>query len=113
MDEIHKRARPAAIAAQCAHAQGQFWKYHDLLFSRQAELVTLDFTALAREIGLNDAQFTRCLGDKAIADSVENDYQEGIRLGVRGTPASYVNKTEISGAQPFSVFQQAIDAALK
>jgi protein-disulfide isomerase len=35
---MHAHARPAAIAADCAHAQGRFWEFHDLVFSGQATL---------------------------------------------------------------------------
>jgi protein-disulfide isomerase len=35
---MHAHARPAAIAADCAHAQGLFWKFHDLVFDGQATL---------------------------------------------------------------------------
>jgi protein-disulfide isomerase len=35
---MHAHARPAAIAADCAHAQGRFWEFHDLVFDGQATL---------------------------------------------------------------------------
>jgi protein-disulfide isomerase len=35
---MHAHARPAAIAADCAHAQGRFWEFHDLVFAGQATL---------------------------------------------------------------------------
>jgi protein-disulfide isomerase len=35
---FHAYARPAAIAAECAHAQGRFWEFHDLVFAGQAAL---------------------------------------------------------------------------
>lgn len=33
---LHPNAGRAALAAECAHDQGQFWEMHDLLFERQA-----------------------------------------------------------------------------
>jgi protein-disulfide isomerase len=35
---FHAGARPAAIAAECARAQGRFWEFHDLVFARQSSL---------------------------------------------------------------------------
>jgi protein-disulfide isomerase len=35
---MHARARPAAIAAQCAASQGRFWELHDLVFANQSTL---------------------------------------------------------------------------
>ncbi|MGA8891394.1 MAG: thioredoxin domain-containing protein [Anaeromyxobacteraceae bacterium] len=35
---FHAGARPTAIAAECARAQGRFWEFHDLVFARQSSL---------------------------------------------------------------------------
>ena len=43
---------------------------------------------------------------------IQKDYQDGITAGVQGTPAFFVNGNLIEGAQPYSVFQAAIEAAL-
>jgi len=37
---------------------------------------------------------------------------EGIRLGVNGTPAFFVNGRMLSGAQPYEAFKQIIDEEL-
>ena len=44
---------------------------------------------------------------------VKEDLTYGESLGVSGTPAFFINGKMISGAQPFDVFKQAIDAALQ
>ena len=35
---MHSHARAIAIAAECAHAQGRFWQFHDLVFGGQQAL---------------------------------------------------------------------------
>jgi protein-disulfide isomerase len=35
---FHSHARTTAIAAACAHAQGRFWQFHDLVFGGQQAL---------------------------------------------------------------------------
>jgi len=35
---FHSYSRRTAIAAECAHAQGRFWQFHDLVFAGQAAL---------------------------------------------------------------------------
>ena len=35
---FHTYARTTAIAAECAHAQGRFWQFHDLVFGGQPAL---------------------------------------------------------------------------
>ena len=35
---FHSHARTTAIAAECAHAQGRFWQFHDLVFGGRSAL---------------------------------------------------------------------------
>jgi len=35
---FHPYARPTAVAAECAHAQGRFWQFHDLVFGGRSAL---------------------------------------------------------------------------
>lgn len=72
----------AAQASECAADQGQFWAYHDLLFSRQAGENQGAFTkdkllAMAQELKLDMIQFGPCLkNDKTLA-RVKGDTQDG------------------------------------
>jgi len=109
---FHEFARPAAMAAECAHEQGKFWEYHDLLFTNQAELSEANFKKWATELKLNTVQFNTCLDTEKYSDEVAADQAEGQSYGVSGTPAFFINGQIISGAQPYSVFQQAIEQAL-
>ncbi len=117
LENIHPSARPAAEAAECADDQGKFWPYHDTLYTRQAELAkgTMDYIALASELGLNRAVFEKCVKDRKYKDEVTKDYEDGVKAGVDGTPALFINGKKVTpaGAQPFSTFQVQIDAALK
>jgi protein-disulfide isomerase len=47
-----------------------------------------------------------------MAGEVRKDMQNGQAAGIRGTPGFVVNGKLISGAQPFAVFKQAIEAEL-
>jgi hypothetical protein len=46
------------------------------------------------------------------ADAVQKDVDEGIRLGVTGTPAFFVNGELLSGAQPLESFARPIEREL-
>ena len=61
---------------------------------------------------MNGAVFDKCLDEGETADIVKADADYGQQLGVTGTPAFFINGKLISGAQPFSAFQQVIDAEL-
>jgi len=105
----------AALAAECVHDQGEdlFWEYHDVLFTNQQSL-TSDETllSLAAELGVDTEAMATCLADEVHADEVQKDIADGMALGVRGTPAFFINGRPVVGSQPLAVFQQIIDAEL-
>ena len=109
---FHAQATPAALAGECAHEQGMFWEYHDLLFENQHALSSENYIVWARQLGLDEAQFTSCFESQKYFNEVSKDFSDGGALGVQGTPAFFVNGQLVSGAQPFSVFQQIIEAEL-
>ena len=103
----------AALAAECADEQGEFWPYHDALYEQFRENTTTDdFVGLANELGLNGDAFRTCLDEQATAEDIIGDYNDGRSYGVTGTPTFFVNGVRIVGAQPLSVFQSIIDEEL-
>ena len=123
---FHQNAQKEAEASDCASELGgndAFWKYTDKIFERTTSNGTgfpLDnLVPLAKEIGLNEAKFKSCLDSGKYAKHVQDEEASGANAGVNGTPGNFVVnlKTQksqmITGAQPFSAFQSAIDAALK
>ena len=105
---FHKSARPAAEAAACANAQGKFWEYHKKVFSAPS-LDDATLKKLAGEVGLDQAKFDTCLTNKEMAAAVDKDVADASAVGVRGTPAFFINGRMISGAQPFEKFKVIID----
>lgn len=101
LDSIHQNARPEAIATECAAFLGgndAFWIMHDKIFAVTTSNDGLDLSLLptfAKEMGLDETKFNTCLKDRAIADKVETDYQNGLDIGVTGTPYAIMinNKT--------------------
>ena len=114
----------AANAAQCAEDQGKLWAYHDALYAAKLAddtnggseddgfYTTAEFLKLAQQVGLNVSTFTGCINTAADANIVAQEKGAAANAGVNSTPAFIVNGTPIVGAQPYSVFQQALDAAL-
>ncbi len=113
---FHEQATLAAYAARCAGDQGDYWGMHDLLFANQGEwgnAGALDvFQRYAAELDLDANALATCVTSDGYAGAVQSDLQEGMSLGVSGTPAFFVGNRFISGAQPFEVFEQAIEEAL-
>jgi len=117
LTSIHPQAPLAAEAARCAGDQDAYLEMHRALFERQGDWCGRDdagevFVGLAGELGLDEATFRQCLESGRHTAAVQTDLDQGIGLGINGTPAFFLNGNFISGAQPFSVFQGAIDSLL-
>ena len=113
---IHPEAQKAAEAAKCVGAQlgGEgYFEMHDLLFGRQGELSIDNYKKWAREINsIDGVEFDNCLDSGEVAGDVLNEFAYGQSLGVTGTPGFIINGKLVSGAQPYSVFEQLIEAEL-
>lgn len=115
---IHPQAQKAHESARCARELGgdeAFWTMHDLLFINQEQWAGNPshvevFKSLAAEMDLSQSEFDECLDSGRYADAVNAQVNEGAQLGVRGTPSFFINGQPLVGAQPFAVFQQAIEA---
>jgi protein-disulfide isomerase len=103
----------ASLAARCAGEQGQFWEYHDLLFENQGVFnQTGAFARFAGDLGLDVDEFNTCVEEQRYLSGIVADYNEARTMGIRGTPAFFINGRPISGAQPFEVFAGLIDEEL-
>jgi len=112
LTQIHSQATRAAEAARCASDQGQFWPFHDLLFSGTGRLSEADFNQHAHTLGLDTARFEACLRDRKFKPQVDLDLKEGTEAGVDATPGFFINGKFLGGAQPMAAFEQIIEAEL-
>jgi protein-disulfide isomerase len=111
LESIHPNAFNAAVAAECVReleGEEAFWEYHDTLFENQQALDAASLKRYAQGIG----GFDKCFDNQETAQKVRDDMQEAQSRGVQGTPSFWIDGELVVGAQPFNVFQQAIDAKL-
>ena len=71
-----------------------------------------DLMTYAREAELDLDAFELCVTRRTHQAGVQKDVDEGIRAGVTGTPAFFINGRLVSGAQPLESFAQLIDQEL-
>ena len=126
LDQLHPvKARREAAASECAAELGgnaAFWKFADRFYeltpsNNKTDLDTV-LPQIAREIGLDPARFASCLASGRHDRRIEEDYQNAVASGGRGTPWSIVvsksGKTyPLSGAQPYAAVKQLVDLALR
>jgi protein-disulfide isomerase len=102
----------AAEAGQCAHEQGKFWEFHDLVYDNEGTIEASDLKAYAAEIGLDMEQFNECVTSRRYRLRVNAEQHESFQRGFRGTPAFMVNDQPVVGLQRLSAFEDLINPLL-
>jgi len=118
-------SQDAALAVYCAGEQNKFWEMHAHLFANSLGEDVGSYTeerlkAIAEKVGLDTAQFNSCYDSGKYRDRVQQDFEDGQAANINGTPGFLITYTVngetktrlIEGAQPFTKFQQELEAAL-
>ena len=113
----------AHAGSYCADEQGLYWQYHDFLYSNQGHensgwVSANNLKNLVSGInGLDADSFSKCLDSGKYEDRVKENKNIASKSGVKSTPSFIMigpsgDEIPISGAQPYSVFQEIIDEIL-
>ena len=119
-------AQKEAEASECANELGgneAFWKYADAIFTRTKSngkgFPINGLVPLAKEIGLDANAFQSCLNSGRYTGRVQEDLEEGSRIGITGTPGNILLNNEtgevtvLPGAKPASVLEANISRMLE
>lgn len=109
---FHQFAQKAAEAAECAGEQDKYFEMYDKLFKEGVKGGVDSYKQYARDIGLDASKFNECIDTGKMESEIKKDASDGAAAGIKGTPGFFINGQLISGAQPFSRFQQAIETEL-
>ncbi len=108
----HKFARKAAAAALAAGNQGRFWEFHNLLFENYNRINDEKITEIALQLDLDMERLLADARSPAVINSIDRDLLEGRNIGVRGTPAVFINGRLLNN-RSLQGFAQMIDTELK
>jgi protein-disulfide isomerase len=97
LNEVHPFAQYAAEAAEAAGAQGKFWEMHNAIYSQQSELGSDLLHQLAAALKLDIPRFQADLDARRFRPRVKRDFMSGMRSGVAGTPAFFINGKRYEG----------------
>lgn len=108
----------AAEAAYAAALQDKHWEFHEKLFAggkprSPEELSPEALTSVAADIGLDMDQFEEDMNSSETAEAIDENAAMGTELGAFSTPTFILDSQPYVGAQPTSVFVDAIEAKLE
>jgi len=109
--EQHEFAAKAAEAAEAARAQGKYWEYAGMLFTNQNALSVDKLKEYATKAGLDRQKFDAALDSGQMAEKVQRDLMDGIRLGVNSTPSFFING-RVANDRSYEGLKAAIEKAL-
>jgi len=114
----HANSRPAAAAVEAAAQQGAFEEMYVRMYQTQAEWGESResqipvFLGFAEDLGLDMAEFTQTMAAPETAERVQADFDDGVALGVQGTPTIYVNGRQTESMPSYDDLAALIDAEL-
>lgn len=110
---MHPNAATAAQAGVCANAQGKFWEMHDTMYANQNLLGEAALKEAALRLGLDAKAFNDCMESAQGAAAIAADEAAAERLGLSGTPNSFVNGRFVNGTMSLYKWQALIDDELR
>jgi protein-disulfide isomerase len=106
-----RRSCAAAVGAVCAGEQGRFWEYQERIFERGTSAATMRHTV--GELGLDVAEWQRCLSSMRAASVVRNDIEDGLAIGVQSTPTFLIGDKVQRGGLPYDRMLRLIRTKLQ
>lgn len=102
---------PAELAAESVyhHEPKSYWKFHEALYAHQKseklDWATPTYLVNLAEMSvpnLNPQQMRKDIIQKTYASAVNSDNREGLKAGVTGTPAIFINGTKVDFKTEFN-----------
>lgn len=117
---MHPWAMTAAEMAKCVTLQkpSEFWKVHDFLFENQSQLTADNIKDkltqfIAANVAIDQGQYRSCVDNDLAMGPVKKETDLGQKLGVRGTPAIFINGAFYSGFKDAPQLRALIEGAQK
>ncbi|WP_150254907.1 DsbA family protein [Nocardiopsis deserti] len=114
----HANSRPAASAVEAAAQQGALEEMYVRMYETQAEWGESRedrsgvFVGFAEDLGLDMDEFTAAMESDEVAARIQADFDDGVALGVQGTPTIFVNGVQTPSMPSYETLAALIDAEL-
>lgn len=101
LERLHSHAFEAAMAAECAGAQGRFRAFHEALLAHQDSIGEWSWGRYGRVADVRNLEaLGTCVTSGQFREEVDQDIRLADSLGVRSTPTFIVAGRLFSGAVP-------------
>ncbi|WP_066909694.1 Na+/H+ antiporter NhaA [Millisia brevis] len=111
LEDVHPKAFEAALVAEAAARQGQFWPMHDILFANQARLDPEHLREYAEELGLDMERFDRDVVSDEVRERILADMESAHESGALGTPTFFLNGIRHQGPHDARTLIAALEAS--
>jgi protein-disulfide isomerase len=103
--EMHPNSRVASHAAACASEQGKFWELHERIYQGQGEWSPMRnavgrLSEYAQQVGLDVPKYDECMKSAKYAGRIQASLDEGVKIGVTGTPNFVIGGRLYPSAMP-------------
>lgn len=106
---IHRHAYGAAVAAECAAAQGVYEPFQAMLFSGGEDFDSENWLALAKDAEVPGlGSFSTCLRQQQPAEIIAADEKVGRDIGVRATPTLIIDGDILEGSPTLETIQSFV-----
>ncbi len=111
-------SRPALEAAEYAKELGKFDTFHPAVFKAYWEYgKNIGLRSVLREVaedsGVDWSGLERSLDEGRYSERIERQSEEAKAMGITGIPTCIIGDHPVVGAQPYRVFQLAVEQSRK
>ena len=105
---VHPGACQVAAASECVHLQGQFWRFHDLVFEKAQPYNAANLDGDLTRLGVDMPRFRACMDGRQGTEAVKRDIAEAGKIGVLSTPTYVINGLPVAGGLSPSTFDEFV-----
>jgi protein-disulfide isomerase len=106
---FHEGAGIMSLVAIHAAENGKFWPVNDYFFNIAGHGARIDLKELSAKLGLNAGKIQKALNDPKLRQKLRQDIQQGLKLGLTGTPSYVIDDRVYHGMIPPEVFNTLLN----
>lgn len=113
LSNIHPHALLAALAAESADQQHEFWNMWSFLFKNYDSLSVELMEECAEGLNLNLHQFKKDMKNEDLLERITKDFSGGVRSGISTTPTLFINGQRYRGSLSYDDLRGVIEGLIE